>query len=288
MWRRLKMLTHKLKNIFILMRIHKPIGILLLLWPTLWALWLAANGVPDYFILSVFITGVIVMRTAGCVINDIADRRFDALVTRTRARPLAAGTLSVKLALVVFSLLMLMALMLLLQLNRLTIYLGFAGALLVVIYPFLKRYTHLPQLGLGVAFSWCVPMAFAAVTETVPLAAWLLFCAAMLWPVIYDTMYALADRPDDLQIGVKSTAILFGKYDTLIIAGLQILFLLGFVCVGFAFHLLTPFYCSLAVSAALFIYQQMLIKKGQPLQAFSNNNWVGLIIFAGIAWSLLQ
>ncbi len=280
------MLTYKLKNIFILMRFHKPIGIYLLLWPTLWALWLAASGVPDYAILSVFIAGVISMRAAGCVINDIADRRIDALVTRTRTRPLAAGTLSVKLALLVFSWLMLMALILLLQLNRLTIYLGFLGALLAVIYPFLKRITHLPQLGLGVAFAWCVPMAFAALTAAVPLKAWLLFCPALLWPIIYDTMYALTDRPDDVKIGVKSTAILFGKYETLIIAVLQILFLLGFVCVGIAFQLQLPFYCSLVVSAALFIYQQRLLKQGQPLQAFANNNWLGLAIFIGIAWSL--
>jgi 4-hydroxybenzoate polyprenyltransferase len=286
MSRRLKMLMYKIKNILLLMRFHKPIGILLLLWPTLWALWLAAGTTPDCFVLMVFISGVIVMRAAGCVINDIADRRIDKFVTRTRARPLAAGTLSVKTALVIFVLLMLAALVLLLQLNHLTIYLGFIGALIAVIYPFMKRFTHLPQLGLGAAFSWGVPMAFAALTNTVPAKAWLLFCTALLWPVIYDTMYAITDRSDDLAIGVKSTAVLFGKYDALIIAGLQILFLLGFVWVGVCFHLQAPFYFSLAFCAGLFLYQQWLMKKGQPFKAFLNNNWVGLIIFVGIVWSV--
>jgi 4-hydroxybenzoate polyprenyltransferase len=277
--------TRKLKNIFLLMRFHKPIGILLLLWPTLWALWLAAAATPDYFVLGVFVLGVVVMRAAGCVINDIADRRIDALVARTRARPLAAGTLSVPSALLVFLLLMLAALSLLLQLNRMTIYLGVIGALLAVIYPFLKRYTHFPQLGLGAAFSWGVPMAFAALTNTLPAKAWLLFCTALLWPVIYDTMYAMADCADDVAIGVKSTAVLFGKHDKRIIAALQILFLLGLVWVGACFHLHTPFYFCVAVSGALFVYQQFLLEKDQPFKAFLNNNWVGLSIFAGIVWS---
>jgi 4-hydroxybenzoate polyprenyltransferase len=277
---------HKIKNILLLMRFHKPIGILLLLWPTLWALWLAAGTTPNYFVLMVFISGVIVMRAAGCVINDIADRRIDKFVARTRARPLAAETLSVKTALVIFVLLMLAALALLLQLNRLTIYLGFIGALLAVIYPFMKRFTHLPQLGLGAAFSWGVPMAFAALTNAVPAKAWALFCTALLWPVIYDTMYAITDRVDDLAIGVKSTAVLFGKYDTLIIASLQILFLLGFTWVGVCFYLQAPFYFSLALVAILFLYQQWLMKQGQPFKAFLNNNWVGLIIFIGIVWSV--
>jgi 4-hydroxybenzoate polyprenyltransferase len=280
--------TEKIKHYFFLVRLHKPIGILLLLWPTLWALWLVSHGVPDLRILSIFVAGVIVMRSAGCVINDIADRDVDRHVARTRERPLTAGKISLKAAIFLFIILILLALSLVLMLNRLSLYLAVIGAMLAVIYPFMKRFTHLPQAGLGMAFSWGVPMAFAAVSNTVPFAAWVLFFTAVLWPVIYDTMYAMTDREDDLKIGVKSTAILFAQNDTLVIGLLQILFLWGMCWVGFLFKLHLIFYSSLIIAGAFFIYQRTLIKNRDPQQcfrAFLNNHWVGLIIFAGIAGS---
>jgi 4-hydroxybenzoate polyprenyltransferase len=281
-------MLQKLKYYALLMRFHKPIGILLLLWPALWALWLADNGKPDLFVVTIFIYGVIVMRAAGCIINDIADRHLDGHVQRTRDRPLASGKVSVREALVLFSFLMLMALVLVLQLNLLTFYLAIAGAILAVIYPFLKRITHLPQLGLGAAFSWSIPMAFAAETNHVPPTAWLLFFTALLWTVFYDTMYAMADRTDDLKIGVKSTAILFGRHDKIILGILQLFFLLGLSLVGYYFRLTPIYYFCVALSALFLIFQQFLLKDRVPtrsLQAFLNNKWVGLIIFVGIAGS---
>jgi 4-hydroxybenzoate polyprenyltransferase len=278
----------KIKSCAQLMRLHKPIGILLLLWPTLWALWLAGRGKPDLFVVMIFSAGVFVMRAAGCVMNDYADRNVDAHVARTRNRPLAAGDLQPRTALVIFALLMLAALVLVLQLNHFTLYLACVGAVLAITYPFMKRITQLPQLGLGVAFSWGVLMAFAALKNAVPAGAWLVFITAVIWPVIYDTMYAMTDRADDVKIGIKSTAILFGTMDKKIIAILQCLFLSGLISIGFYFHLSGIYYCSIVVSAALFIYQQFLIKHRDPqrcFQAFLNNNWVGLIIFAGIAGS---
>lgn len=271
-----------------LMRLDKPIGILLLLWPTLWALWLASAGHPSQLNLFIFITGVIVMRSAGCVINDIADRHVDCHVERTSRRPLASGKMSVLSAILWFSGLMLLAFLLVLLCNTQTITLAFIGAALAMFYPLMKRFTHLPQLGLGVAFSWCVPMAFTAETNTVSSAGWFLFAACVLWPVIYDTMYAMVDRDDDKKIGVKSTAILFGLQDKKIIAALQGFFIVMLICIGILFNLKQIYYYSLIVVAMLFVYQQWLIKdrERQPcFRAFLNNNWVGLVIFLGILLS---
>lgn len=274
-----------------LMRLNKPIGILLLLWPTLWALWLASGGKPDSRILIIFILGVILMRSAGCIMNDIADRHIDGFVQRTRARPLATKAISVKQALILAAALACMAFLLVLQCNALTIALSFVGAGLAVLYPFLKRVTHLPQVGLGVAFAWGVPMAFAAEVGNVDGATWLLFLTAMVWPVIYDTMYAMADREDDVKIGVKSTAILFGNNDIVLLGLLQMIFIMLLMLTGYIFHLHALYYVSLLFVAGLFCYQQWLIKNRQAancFKAFLNNNWVGTIIFAGIFLSYSQ
>lgn len=275
-----------LKDFFYLMRLHKPIGTFLLLWPTLWGLWLAGNGhQPNIIILIIFILGVILMRAAGCIINDIADRDFDAHVERTRERPLATGKISTQAALILFIVLLSLAFGLVLFLNKLTILLAIIGAMLTLIYPFMKRFTHLPQLGLGMAFAWGVPMAFAAETQHVSGAAWIVFLAAVIWPVIYDTMYAMVDRTDDIKIGIRSTAILFGSYDRIIIGLLQIIFLGLLGLVGYLFKLDELYFFSLCCAGLLFIYQQILIKKTDRaayFKAFLNNNWVGLIIFLGI------
>lgn len=282
------MIKEKFMQYLLLMRLHKPIGILLLLWPTLWALWLASAGKPDVLVLAIFIAGVILMRSAGCVINDFADRHFDRHVARTRERPLTAGKVSARGAIFLFCILSLCAFLLVLLLNRLTIELALVGAALAVVYPFMKRYTHLPQAGLGAAFSWGVPMAFAAQTGTVPAAAWVVFFTALLWPLVYDTMYAMVDREDDIKLGLKSTAILFAENDTLIIGLLQIGFLAGLLYTGFLFKLKLPYYLSLIVAGGFFIHQRRLIKDRNPqncFKAFLNNNWVGLVIFAGIVGS---
>lgn len=263
---------------------------MLLLWPTLWALWLASEGYPDSQICLVFIFGVFIMRSAGCVLNDLADRKFDAHVKRTRTRPLASGQVSVKEALFLAAVLISAAFMLVLCCNRLTIVLSVAGAGLAIVYPLLKRITHLPQFGLGMAFTWGVPMAFAAVTDSVETSAWFLFMAGILWPIIYDTMYAMVDRDDDLKIGVKSTAILFNAMDKLIVGLLQALFLIMMVIVGMMFQLHFVYYFCLSMAGFLFAYQQWLIKDRIPqkcFEAFRNNNWVGLVIFAGIFLSYL-
>jgi 4-hydroxybenzoate polyprenyltransferase len=277
-----------LKPYIHLLRLDKPIGILLLLWPTLWALWLASDGKPNKLILSVFIAGVILMRSAGCVINDLADRHFDGHVKRTKERPLATGKITSKQALLVFFGLALCAFFLVLFLNAFTIFLAILGMLLTISYPFLKRITHLPQLGLGVAFSWGVLMAFAAEKNFLPATAWLVFLAALVWPVIYDTMYAMVDRQDDIKIGIKSTAILFGKHDKLFIGFLQMLFLLLMSMVGFVFELTIFYYASLVIVASCFVYQQWLIKTRRPedcLRAFLHNQWVGVSIIIGIIMS---
>ena len=230
------------------------------------------------------------MRSAGCIINDIADREFDKHVERTRERPLASGKISVRAALFLFCILLLAAFLLVLLLNRLTVYLAFAGAALAILYPFMKRFSHLPQLGLGLAFSWGVPMAFAALTNSAPMQAWILFSAAVIWPVIYDTLYAMVDRTDDVKVGVKSTAILFGSCDRLIIAVLQIIFVLLLVYCGFLFKLKTPYFIGLSIASLFFVYQQWLIKdhdRKKCFRAFLNNHWVGMIIFIGIAMSYL-
>jgi len=279
------MLRKKLPQYIYLMRLDKPIGILLLLWPALWALWLASNGFPDTKILFIFIAGVILMRSAGCIVNDFADRKFDSHVSRTRERLLASGKVKPHEALLLAGIIALLAFLLVLNCNQLTIKLAFIGALLTVIYPFLKRITHLPQLGLGVAFAFSIPMAFAAVTERISFEAWWLFVAALIWPVIYDTMYAMVDRFDDMKIGVKSTAILFAQKDKLMIATLQIIFLMMMIITGKLFQLRWIYYCSLFCAGLLFLYQQFLIKNRDPhacFKAFLNNNWVGLLIFCGI------
>ncbi len=268
-----------------LMRLHKPIGILLLLWPTLWALWIAAAGWPHAGVLTVFVLGVILMRSAGCVINDYADRKFDPHVQRTKDRPLASGKVSPREALILFVILCLLAFALVLTMNRLTIGLAFVGAFLAATYPFMKRYTHFPQVYLGAAFGWAVPMAYAAQTGEIGRIAWLLFIATVLWATVYDTMYGMVDRDDDLKIGVKSTAILFGTADRLIIGILQVLLLLDLVLIGNQAALGLYYYFGLVVAAALALYQQYLIRNREPalcFQAFLNNNWFGAAIFCGI------
>lgn len=278
-------MKQRLHEYWLLMRLHRPIGILLLFWPTLWALWIAAEGWPDLHILIVFVLGVVLMRSAGCVINDYADRRFDPHVERTRDRPIAAGRVSPREALVLFALLCLLAFMLVLTLNRLTVQLAFGGALLAAVYPFTKRYTHLPQLVLGAAFGWAIPMAFAAVLGEVPKIAWLLFTVNILWSTVYDTFYAMVDRDDDLKIGVKSTAILFGESDRLVIGALQILTVGGLVLVGRMADLGLYYYLGLLVASGLALYQQYLARQRDRagcFQAFLNNNWFGAAVFAGI------
>jgi len=269
----------------LLMRVDKPIGIFLLLWPTWWALWIAAEGFPDPLIFIVFTAGVFLMRSAGCVINDYADKDFDAHVERTKHRPLAEKRIAPKEALLLFAGLALTAFALVLLMNGLTIAMSFVGALLAASYPFMKRYTNLPQVVLGTAFAWAIPMAFAAQTESVPLEAWLLFIATILWTTAYDTMYAMVDRDDDLKIGVKSTAILFGQYDRHIIAGLQIATLILLLIIGVYLLFGSLYYIGLFAATILAIYQQSLIYKREKKQCFSaflNNHWFGAAIFGGI------
>ncbi len=269
-----------------LVRLHRPIGILLLLWPALWALWLASAGQPDMTIVLIFIAGTVLMRSAGCAINDYADRDFDGHVTRTKNRPLATGRIHPIEALLVFAVLSLLAFALVLLLNLLTIVLAFAALATTMLYPFMKRFTQMPQLVLGIAFGWAVPMAYTAQTGSIPLQAWLLFAATVLWAMIYDTMYAMADRDDDRKIGIQSTAILFGAYDRLIIGLLQLLMLALLLWVGVLAELGLWFGLALALGAGLFIYQQWLIRHRQAaqcLQAFLNNHWFGLVLFVGIA-----
>jgi 4-hydroxybenzoate polyprenyltransferase len=268
-----------------LMRLHRPIGIFLLLWPALWALWIAGEGAPDPLVVFVFVAGVALMRSAGCVINDYADRRFDPHVARTRERPIAAGRVTPKEALILFVVLCLLALGLVSLMNTLTIWMSLVGAFLAVTYPFTKRYTHLPQVYLGAAFGWAVPMAFAAQTGGVPKVGWLLFVATILWATAYDTMYAMVDREDDVKIGVKSTAILFGESDRLIIAIIQVLLLLALVLAGQTATLGGYYYFGLLLAAALAVYQQYLIREREPkacFKAFLNNNWFGAAVFGGI------
>ena len=268
-----------------LMRLDRPIGILLLLWPTLSALWIAAGGIPDVVVLIVFILGVIIMRSAGCVINDYADRDVDGLVARTVDRPLITGALQPSDALRLFAGLGLVAFVLVLQLNMLTILMSLVGLFLAATYPFMKRYTYLPQVYLGAAFGWAIPMAFAAQTNTVPTIAWLLFLANILWATGYDTFYAMADRDDDLLAGVKSTAILFGDDDKVIIGILQLSFLVVMVLVGNQLEMSWSYYLGIIIALALSIYQQIITEDrdaAQCMHAFLNNNWVGAALFAGI------
>jgi 4-hydroxybenzoate polyprenyltransferase len=274
-----------LRQYALLMRLHRPIGLFLLLWPTLWALWIAASGPPDPPVLAAFVLGVILMRSAGCVINDYADRDIDPHVRRTRERPIATGRVSPREALVLFVVLCLLAFGLVSFMNRLTILLSLIAALLAVSYPFMKRITHLPQFFLGAAFGWAVPMAFAAQNGSVPMTAWLLFAAAVLWAVAYDSLYAMVDREDDLRLGVKSTAVLFGRADRVMVAAFHFAVLGVLGVVGAERHTGAPFFLGLGAAAVLAFYQQYLIVDRDPhlcFKAFLNNNWFGAAIFAGI------
>ncbi|MCK5360429.1 MAG: 4-hydroxybenzoate octaprenyltransferase [Gammaproteobacteria bacterium] len=280
----------KLYQYLLLMRADRPIGSFLLLWPTLWALWFAGDGQPAAMIVLIFIIGVFVMRSAGCVINDYADRHIDPDVARTCNRPIAAGRVKPREALILFAALCLIALLLALQLNSLTIKLSLVAVLLAASYPFLKRFTHLPQVYLGIAFGWSIPMAFAAQSGHLPATIWLLFLANICWTVAYDTMYAMVDREDDLKIGVMSTAILFGKNDRLIIGILQLSSLALLLWAGLVFERGSYYFIGLLLASFFFIYQQCLIAERDTtrcLQAFLNNNWFGAVVFIGLALDYL-
>lgn len=280
------MIQAQLKNYCYLMRLHKPVGILLLLWPTLWALLIAGRHHLDLYVMVVFAIGVILMRSAGCVINDFADREFDGHVTRTRERPIVTGEVSTKEAAILFLSLCAISFLIVLTLNLFTVLLTIPGVLLAASYPFMKRITHLPQLVLGIAFSWGIPMAFAAQLSYVPSIAWLMMLANIFWTIAYDTEYAMVDREDDLKIGIRSTAILFGHTDRLMIGVLQLATLVLLIAIGIIESLNAYFYFTLAAASLLFLYQQQLIQHRQPQQcfkAFVNNNWVGMMITLGIA-----
>jgi len=274
---------------FRLMRLNKPIGIYLLLWPTYWALFLSAGGWPDIDLLIIFTFGVIITRSAGCVINDYADREIDKHIARTRDRPITAGEISPKAALLLFIALGLVAFALVLLTNTLTIKISFIAIALAVVYPFTKRWTNLPQLILGLAFAMSVPMAFSAQTGTVPASAGWIFLATVLWTLIYDTLYAMADRDEDLKIGVKSTAILFAKYDQIFITLLQVLLMIVFIKIGNLFDLGAFYDISLIIILFFMVYHQFLIKKRQKMdyfKAFINNHFIGMTVFFGIFLSI--
>lgn len=280
-------MMEKLLHYARLVRLDRPIGIYLLLWPTLWALWIAAGGIPDLVILGIFIIGTVVMRSAGCAINDYADRDFDPHVARTNTRPLAAGHITPQEALYVFVTLGVIAFFLALPLNGLTLAMSLVAIALAISYPFMKRWHHLPQVHLGAAFSWGIPMAFTAITgEMPPLVAWLLFLANVLWTTAYDTMYAMCDRDDDLKIGVKSSAILFGQHDRLIIGILQLLTLVLLGWIGLLSGRGGWYWLGCGVAIVLCVYQQWLIRNREPLpslRAFLNNHWLGMAVFLGLA-----
>jgi len=283
-------LIEKLDNYERLMRLDKPIGILLLLWPALWGLWFARRGMPEPHILAIFLFGVVLMRSAGCIINDYADRNFDAHVERTRDRPIAAGRVAPLEALVLAAALVLLAFVLVLQLNRLTVLLSFGALALMVIYPFLKRFFVFPQAWLGVAFGFSIPMAYAAQTGQVPAVAWALLAAHVFWSIAYDTEYAMADRDDDVKLGLKSSAILLGRHDVAAVMAAHAVFLAAMAAIGWWQGLGVLYYCGLAVAAGLVTRQYQLIRdrdRGRCFQAFNDNNWMGLAIFAGLALDLL-
>jgi 4-hydroxybenzoate polyprenyltransferase len=273
------------RQYWLLARFDRPIGILILLWPALWALWVASNGKPDMLVLTVICLGVVIMRAAGCVINDYADRDFDPHVERTKQRPIAAGNVTPKEALLFFLVLIAIAFGLVLLLNTYTILLSFGGAFLAASYPFMKRYTQLPQAYLGIAFGWAVPMSFSAQINAIPAVAWVMYLAVVLWALVYDTMYAMVDKDDDLKIGVKSTAILFGDYDRHIMAILQVIILGLLITVGIMANSGWAYYLGIMCAAGLSTYQQTLIfhrNKALCFKAFLNNNWFGLAVFMGL------
>jgi 4-hydroxybenzoate polyprenyltransferase len=291
-WLNYQKIADRLTQYALLIRLNRPIGIYLLLWPTLWALWVAADGKPDPWVLFVFLTGVVLMRSAGCAINDFADRDIDPLVTRTRRRPLASGKVSAREAIFVFILLSFAAFILVLTLNTLTIALSVVGVILAASYPFMKRFHYLPQIHLGAAFGWAVPMAFAAHSgEFPPPVAWLLFIATLLWATAYDTMYAMADREEDINIGVKSTAILFGEADRAIIGLLQALIFIALLSVAYKTQLGVYFYLGLAAALGFALYQQKLLATREAencFRAFLNNNYFGMSIFLGLVLDYLR
>jgi len=278
-------LVTQLRNYGKLMRVDKPIGIWLLLWPTLWALWLAGAGHPNQGLFVVFIVGVFVMRSAGCVLNDYVDRNIDPYVERTRDRPIASGAVTPTEALMLFAALGLIAIGLATMLNRQAQLLAIVAAGPTLAYPFIKRFVSIPQFILGAAFGWAVPMAFAAQTGTVPQLAWIVFGAALIWAVIYDTFYAMVDRDDDRKLGVKSTALLFGDSDLFVIAGLQLIMLLALVLIGVSAELGFWYYLSVVAAAGLMGYHQWLARDRQPagcFSAFLHNHYIGFVVFLGI------
>ncbi|MBR9772390.1 4-hydroxybenzoate octaprenyltransferase [Halomonas litopenaei] len=280
---------NRIPDFLALMRLDRPIGTWLLMWPTLWALWVASEGIPGRDTLLIFVAGVYLMRAAGCVVNDYADRHFDGHVKRTKNRPLATGRISEREAKVLFVCLLGSAFALVWLTNGFTVWLSLIGAVLAASYPFMKRYTHFPQVVLGAAFSWAIPMAFGAVLGEVPMVAWLLFTANVLWTVAYDTEYAMVDRDDDLKIGIKSTAVLFGRWDTRIIALLQLATLGLLAWAGSLLALGGFFWLGWLAMGATFVHQQRLIKsrdRDRCFQAFLNNHWSGLLLFAGLGLSL--
>ena len=270
----------------LLTRLNRPIGMYLLLWPCLWALWIAAEGVPDIWVLCVFVLGTALMRSAGCAINDYADRHIDGQVARTHDRPLATGAIGPHEALAVFASLSLMAFLLILTMNALTIYLSFVGLALAAVYPFTKRFTYLPQLFLGIAFAWAIPMAFAAQTGTTTKITWLLYLSTVVWALAYDTMYAMADRDDDIRIGVKSTAILFGEADITVVAAIQAVVLASWLLVAGQLEFSGVFYAAWLIACALAVFQIFMLADRHPthcITAFLNNHYLGMAIFIGIA-----
>ena len=278
-------IVSQVRNYGKLMRVDKPIGIWLLMWPTLWALWLAGEGTPDQGLFLVFMVGVFVMRSAGCVLNDFVDRKIDPYVERTRARPLATGAVAPYEALTLFVALALIAIGLATMLNKPAQILAVVAAALAVAYPFIKRYVSIPQFVLGAAFGWACPMAFAAQTGQTPELAWLVFGTALIWAVIYDTFYAMVDREDDRKLGVKSTALLFGDVDLFVIAGLQALMILALLLVGYRAGLSNWYYASVAIAAGLMAYHLWLARERKPeacFEAFLKNHYIGMVIFIGI------
>jgi 4-hydroxybenzoate polyprenyltransferase len=272
-----------------LMRLDRPVGIFLLLWPTLWALWFASGGMPETRLILIFVAGTIVMRSAGCVINDFADRDIDPKVKRTRLRPLAARRVSPYEALALFVVLVLIALWLVTRLDRRTVMFSLIGAALTVSYPFMKRFFPLPQFYLGAAFGWAVPMAFVATVGTVPRIGWLLFIITLLWAGVYDTLYAMVDREDDVKLGVHSTAVAFGDMDRMLIGVMQAMVLIGLLLAGYASNVGWPFHLSLVIGASLFAWQQWLIRERDRdacFRAFLNNQYFGLVVFAGVVLGL--